>query len=107
MLVLSRKVNEAIDVGGGIQIVVVDIRGDKVRLGIEAPLDVIVHRREVSEAIAAKKGSVNAGEEARGAAENAERCCYTCGRTSAAWHGPRCKGCERFSLWAPMPEFNS
>ena len=51
MLVLSRKRNEAIDIRQDITITVVDIRGDKVRLGIEAPKDVPVHRREVAEAI--------------------------------------------------------
>lgn len=51
MLVLSRKKNEAIIINNDIRIVVVDIRGDKVRLGVEAPRDVPVHRNEVYEAI--------------------------------------------------------
>lgn len=51
MLVLTRKKNEAIMIGDDIQVVVVDIRGDKVRLGIDAPKEVSVHRREVYEAI--------------------------------------------------------
>ncbi|MFO0905606.1 MAG: carbon storage regulator CsrA [Pirellulales bacterium] len=51
MLVLSRKVNEQIVVDGNITITIVDIRGDKVRLGIEAPLHVPVHRGEVHDAI--------------------------------------------------------
>lgn len=51
MLVLSRKRNESIVINGKITIMVVDIRGDKVRLGIEAPPEVPVHRREVYEAI--------------------------------------------------------
>ena len=51
MLVLSRKRNEQIVIGDNIVITVVDIRGDKVRLGIEAPRDVPVHRKEVYEAI--------------------------------------------------------
>lgn len=51
MLVLSRKKNESIVINDDITIVVVDIRGDKVRLGIEAPKEVPVHRREVYEAI--------------------------------------------------------
>ena len=54
MLVLSRKNNEAITIGDNITIVVVQIRGDKVRLGIEAPKDVIVHRQEVHDAIKRK-----------------------------------------------------
>jgi carbon storage regulator len=51
MLVLSRKKNESIVVNGNVTIVVVEIRGDKVRLGIEAPAEVPVHRREVWDAI--------------------------------------------------------
>ncbi len=51
MLVLSRKKNESIMVGDGIEIFIVEIRGDKVRLGIEAPKEVPVHRREVYDAI--------------------------------------------------------
>ena len=51
MLVLSRKKNESIVINDDITIVVVEIRGDKVRLGIEAPKEVPVHRNEVYEAI--------------------------------------------------------
>ncbi len=47
MLVLSRKKNESIVINDDITIVVVEIRGDKVRLGVEAPKEVPVHRREV------------------------------------------------------------
>jgi carbon storage regulator len=52
MLVLSRKKDESIVINNDITIVVVEIRGDKVRLGVEAPKEVPVHRREVFEAIA-------------------------------------------------------
>ena len=51
MLVLSRKENERIRLGSNIELVVVEIRGDKVRLGIVAPDNVPVHRQEVYEAI--------------------------------------------------------
>jgi carbon storage regulator len=51
MLVLSRKKNESIVVNNNVVITVVEIRGDKVRLGIMAPKDVAVHRQEVYEAI--------------------------------------------------------
>ena len=51
MLVLSRKKDEKIIIGDSISIMVVDIRGDKVRLGIDAPRDVPVHRQEVYDAI--------------------------------------------------------
>lgn len=51
MLVLSRQKDEVIMIGDNIQIVVVEIRGDKVRLGIVAPAEIPVHRLEVYEAI--------------------------------------------------------
>ena len=51
MLVLSRKKNESIVINNEITVVVVEIRGDKVRLGVEAPKEVPVHRREVYDAI--------------------------------------------------------
>ena len=51
MLVLSRKKNESIVINNDITIVVVEIRGDKVRLGVEAPKEVPVHRREVYDSI--------------------------------------------------------
>ena len=51
MLVLSRKKDEKIIIGDNITIMVIEIRGDKVRLGIEAPREVTVHRQEVYEAI--------------------------------------------------------
>jgi carbon storage regulator len=51
MLVLSRQRDETIMIGDDIEITVVDIRGDKVRLGITAPSHVPVHRKEVYEAI--------------------------------------------------------
>jgi carbon storage regulator len=51
MLVLSRQRDESIVIGDNIVVTIVDIRGDKVRLGIEAPTEIPVHRREVYEAI--------------------------------------------------------
>ena len=51
MLVLSRQRDESIIIGDNIVITIVDIRGDKVRLGIEAPKEVPVHRQEVYDAI--------------------------------------------------------
>ncbi len=54
MLVLSRQRDETIMIGDSIEITVVDVRGDKVRLGITAPSRVSVHRKEVYEAIEAE-----------------------------------------------------
>jgi carbon storage regulator len=51
MLVLSRQRDESIMIGDNIVITIVDIRGDKVRLGIQAPTEIPVHREEVYEAI--------------------------------------------------------
>ena len=51
MLVLSRKQNEAIVIGGNVTITVVEIRGGQVRFGIDAPKEVSVHRKEVADAI--------------------------------------------------------
>jgi carbon storage regulator len=63
VLVLSRKKNESIIIGENIVVVVVDIRHDKVRLGIEAPKEVTVHRREVYEAIKRSEGSEEVRQE--------------------------------------------
>jgi carbon storage regulator len=57
MLVLSRKKNESIVINNDITVTVVEIRGDKVRLGIVAPKEVPVHRQEVYEAIHGKQST--------------------------------------------------
>jgi carbon storage regulator len=59
MLVLSRKKNESIVINNDITVTVVEIRGDKVRLGIVAPKEVPVHRQEVFEAIHGKGSTPN------------------------------------------------
>jgi carbon storage regulator len=69
MLVLSRKKNESIVINNDITIVVVEIRGDKVRLGIEAPKEVPVHRREVYDAI--KRNEQGDGQSAANSADAA------------------------------------
>ena len=51
MLVLSRHPDEKIHIGDNIVLTVVEVRGDRVRIGIEAPRDVVVHRQEIFEAI--------------------------------------------------------
>ena len=60
MLVLSRKKNESIVIDDRIVITVVEIRGDKIRLGIEAPRDVAVHRSEIFAAIQAEQAAAAA-----------------------------------------------
>ncbi len=64
MLVLSRKKNESIIINDDITITVVEIRGDKVRLGIEAPKTVTVHRQEVYDAIQNQEKRAGANEPA-------------------------------------------
>lgn len=72
MLVLSRQRDETIMIGDEVEITVVDIRGDKVRLGITAPSRIAVHRKEVYEAIKAENQqaarAADAGLEALGGA---------------------------------------
>jgi carbon storage regulator len=70
MLVLSRKKDESIMIGDEVEITIVDVRGDKVRLGITAPKSIPVHRREVYDAIqrekkAAKEAQNNAEQECK------------------------------------------
>ena len=59
MLVLSRKKNESIVINSDISVTIVEIRGDKVRLGIVAPKEVPVHRQEVFEAIHGNNATVS------------------------------------------------
>ncbi|MBB03273.1 MAG: carbon storage regulator CsrA [Rubinisphaera brasiliensis] len=67
MLVLSRQRDESIMIGDQIKVTVVDIRGDKVRLGIEAPNNIAVHREEVYVAIQRDRSQNSA------TAENADK----------------------------------
>ncbi|MGD8453433.1 MAG: carbon storage regulator CsrA [Phycisphaerae bacterium] len=62
MLVLSRQRDESIIIGDNVQITVVDIRGDKVRLGIIAPAEIPVHRKEVYDAIQRENRKASAVE---------------------------------------------
>ena len=62
MLVLSRKKNEKIVIDENIIITIVEVRGDKVRLGIEAPRDVPIHRSEVYDAIKNEQKSATEAE---------------------------------------------
>ncbi len=71
MLVLSRKLNQAIMIGDDVRIVVVAVDRDTVKLGIEAPRSIPVHRSEVYEEIQ-RTNRAAAGEPATGAAEGAK-----------------------------------
>ena len=66
MLVLSRQKDESIMIGDEVEITIVDVRGDKVRLGITAPKNIPVHRREIYDAIqrekAQKESELHAGD---------------------------------------------
>jgi len=62
MLVLSRQKDESIMIGDDVEVIIVDVRGDKVRLGITAPRSIPVHRREVYEAIKREKAEKQAKE---------------------------------------------
>jgi len=62
MLVLSRKKNEKIVIDENIIITIVEVRGDKVRLGIEAPREVPIHRSEVYDAIQNEQNTISEAE---------------------------------------------
>jgi len=62
MLVLSRQRDESIMIGDDIEITIVDVRGDKVRLGITAPKEIPVHRREIYDTIKREKAQKAAEE---------------------------------------------
>jgi len=62
-LVLSRYRDESIMIGDDVEITIVDVRGDKVRLGITAPKSIAVHRREVYDAIQREKDAKTPEEE--------------------------------------------
>ncbi len=63
MLILTRRSGEAVIVGDNVRIAVLDIRGNQVRLGVEAPREVTVHREEVYRRIAEEQGSVTKDED--------------------------------------------
>lgn len=68
MLVLSRRLNESIVIGDNVKITVLEVRGDVVRIGIDAPRSVVIHRQEVHDALiaanasASKLGNVDVGK---------------------------------------------
>jgi len=70
MLVLSRHRDESIMIGDDVVITIVDIRGDKVRLGIKAPQEIPVHRQEVYDAI--KRENQDSSENPNGSKKTAK-----------------------------------
>ena len=73
MLVLSRQKDESIMIGDDVEITIVDVRGDKVRLGITAPKCIPVHRREIYDAIQREKAQKEAEGHAGGNNEPVEK----------------------------------
>lgn len=71
MLVLSRHRDESIMIGDDVVITIVDIRGDKVRLGIQAPTKIPVHRQEVYEAIQRERAAESTDNQATSAKSSA------------------------------------
>ncbi len=64
MLVLTRKLNQSIKIGDEVEITVIEVRGDQVRLGVTAPRDVAVHRKEVYLQIQQENRAASAAPEA-------------------------------------------
>jgi len=73
MLVLSRQRDETIVIGDDIEITIVDVRGDKVRLGINAPRSVPVHRKEIYDAIQREKAQKQSDGENSNKDENSNK----------------------------------
>lgn len=102
MLVLERKRDERIVINDEITITVTAIRGDKVRLGIEAPKDMPVHRQEVQDAIRRERGGGEAGRNAAsgpdGGRRRPARLVGLAGRRESSWmsaNPPVCELCEQ------------
>jgi carbon storage regulator len=73
MLVLSRQKDESIMIGDDVEIIIVDVRGDKVRLGITAPKHIPVHRREIYDAIQREKSEQAESEQQKTNEPNARK----------------------------------
>ena len=67
MLVLSRRKGEAVVIGDGIKVTVIDVRGDQIRLGIDAPRSIAVHREEVYEQVLAENAAAASSADAAAA----------------------------------------
>ena len=73
MLVLSRQRDESIMIGDDVEIIIVDVRGDKVRLGITAPKCIPVHRREIYDAIQREKAEKKEPQKQQGQEPQAKK----------------------------------
>lgn len=73
MLVLSRKKNESIIINDNVVVTVVDVRGDKIRLGIQAPPHIPIHRSEVQQAIEEKRNAQEKTMEGEGSASQQQK----------------------------------
>ena len=73
MLVLSRQRDESIMIGDDVEIIIVDVRGDKVRLGITAPKSIPVHRREIYDAIQREKNEKKESQKQQGQEPQAKK----------------------------------
>ena len=73
MLVLSRQRDESIMIGDDVEIIIVDVRGDKVRLGITAPKSIPVHRREIYDAIQREKAEKKEPQKQQGQEPQAKK----------------------------------
>jgi len=73
MLVLSRQRDESIMIGDDVEIIIVDVRGDKVRLGITAPKSIPVHRREIYDAIQREKAEKKEPQKQQGKESQAKK----------------------------------
>ncbi|MGB1536734.1 MAG: carbon storage regulator CsrA [Pseudomonadales bacterium] len=63
MLILTRKVGETLVIGGDIEVTVLGQKGNQVRLGVEAPRDVSVHRQEIQDRVVAETDGIEQGSE--------------------------------------------
>lgn len=88
LLILTRKRNERIMIGDDVEVIVVDIRGEQVQLGINAPKHVPVHRREVYEAIVRENGRVVAKTPRKDRLGNHDRAADNGGSGDGGHRGP-------------------